>query len=105
MKIEALFGALSDPTRLAIIERLLAEGELSAGPLAEPFEMSKPAISRHLKVLEDAGLVTRRVERQFRYFSANPHAFTQINDWLQVYRSFWTRAFDNLDKLLVEKGE
>lgn len=105
MKIESVFGALSDPTRLAIIERLLNEGELAAGPLAEPFNMSKPAVSRHLKVLEDAGLVTRRVDRQFRYFAANPQAFSKLDDWLSAHRGFWAEAFDRLDKLFDEEGE
>ena len=64
--LAAVFGALSDPTRLAIVERLLIEGERTAGEIAEPFAVSKPAISKHLKVLEEAGLMERRVHRQWR---------------------------------------
>ena len=70
--LPAVFGALSDPTRLAIVERLLSEGERSAGEIAAPFTMSKPAISKHLRVLEKAGLIERRVERQWRIVRVRP---------------------------------
>jgi len=98
--LPTLFSALSDPTRLAIVERLLAEGERSAGDIAEPFNMSKPAISKHLRVLENAGLIERRVERQFRVCRARPEAIRAVDDWMQKYRAFWNESFDRLDQLL-----
>jgi DNA-binding transcriptional ArsR family regulator len=99
--LPTLFGALADPTRLAIVERLLAEGEHSAGEIAEPFAMSKPAISKHLKVLEDAGLIERRVERQWRLCRARPEAMRAVGDWIERYRRFWETSFDRLDALLA----
>ena len=68
--LHTIFGALADPTRFAIVEQLLEKGEMTAGELAQPFEVSRPAISRHLRILEDAGVIERRVERQFRVFRA-----------------------------------
>jgi DNA-binding transcriptional ArsR family regulator len=97
-----VFGALADPTRLAIVERLLAEGEHSAGEIAEPFAISKPAISKHLKVLEDAGLIERRVEKQWRVCRVRPEAIQAVDDWMSRYRAFWEGAFDRLDKLFAE---
>ena len=97
-----VFGALADPTRLAIVERLLAEGERSAGDIAAPFAMSKPAISKHLRVLEDAGLIERRIERQWRYCRVRPDAIRVVDDWLQRYRAFWNASFDRLDRLLTD---
>lgn len=103
--LPAIFGALSDPTRLAIVERLLAEGERSAGDIAAPFSMSKPAISKHLRVLEEAGLIERRVERQWRLCRVRPEAIKAVDDWMTRYRAFWEGAFDRLDKLLAETDE
>ncbi len=99
--LPTLFGALADPTRLAIVERLLTEGECSAGDIAEPFAVSKPAISKHLKVLEDAGLIERRVERQWRLCRARPEAMRAVGDWIERYRRFWEASFDRLDELLA----
>lgn len=101
----AVFGALADPTRLAIVERLLAEGERSAGDIAQPFAISKPAISRHLRVLEDAGLIERRVERQWRMVRVRPEALRAVDDWVTHYRAFWNEALDRLEKLLNEGGD
>ncbi len=98
--LPTVFGALSDATRLAIVERLLAEGERSAGDIAARFAMSKPAISKHLKVLEDAGLIERRAERQWRLCRARPEAMRAVGDWIERYRHFWEGSFDRLDKLL-----
>ena len=89
--LPTVFGALSDPTRLAIIERLLSEGERSAGEIAEPFTISKPAISKHLKVLEAAGLVERRVEQQWRIVRVIPEAIRAIDVWAARYRQAWER--------------
>ena len=100
--LPAVFAALADPTRLAIVERLLTEGERSAGEIAEPFEISKPAISKHLKVLENAGLIERRVERQWRVCRARPEAIRAMDDWMQRYRAFWEGSFDRLEKLLTK---
>ncbi len=99
--VTAVFGALADPTRLAIVERLLKEGEHSAGEIAEPFAISKPAISKHLRVLEDAGLIERRVARQWRVCRVRPEAIRVVDDWMREYRRFWEGSFDRLDKLLA----
>src|SRR5207302_1163625 len=82
--------ALGDPTRLAIVERLLARGELSVGDLAEPFEISMPAISRHLQVLEQAGLIERRVEKQWRYIRARRQGLVAVESWVARQRAHWT---------------
>ncbi len=103
--LPAVFGALADPTRLAIVERLLAEGETSAGDIAEPFAVSKPAISKHLKVLEDAGLIERRIDRQWRMVRVKPEAIRAVDTWVERYRSFWDASFDRLEKLLNEPAE
>lgn len=99
--LPVVFGALSDPIRLAIIERLLREGERSAGELAQPFSVSKPAISKHLRVLEQAGLIERRVERQWRVCRVRPEAIRAVHDWMARYRTFWEGSFDRLDALLA----
>lgn len=96
------FGALADPTRLAIVERLLTEGEQSVGSLAEPFSISLPAISKHLKVLEDAGLIARRIEHRWRFVSVKPEAIRDLDGWMERYRRFWERSFDRLDRALNE---
>ncbi len=103
-QLHQLFGALSDPTRLAIVERLLREGEKSAGDLAEPFAMSKPAISRHIKVLEESGIIDRKTERQFRICSIKPEALESIGDWIEQQRKFWDGAFDRLEKVLETRN-
>jgi DNA-binding transcriptional ArsR family regulator len=105
MPLPAVFGALADPTRLAIVERLLSDGDRTAGEIAEPFAMSKPAISKHLRVLEDAGLIERRVERQWRVCRARPEAIKTIDDWMERYRIFWEGSFDRLEKLLETQSE
>ena len=100
--LPTLFGALSDPTRLAIVERLLAAGEQSAGAIAAPFDISRPAISKHLKVLESAGLIERRVERQWRVCRVRPEGIKMLDDWMERYRRFWDESFDRLEKLLTK---
>ena len=94
--LPAVFGALSDPIRLAIVERLLREGERSAGEIAEPFAVSKPAISKHLKVLEDARLITRSREAQYRPAKLDPAALKEASQWIEEYRQFWEERFDRL---------
>jgi DNA-binding transcriptional ArsR family regulator len=104
MAVQDIFGALSDPTRFAIVERLLTGGDLTAGELAEPFDISKPAISRHLRILEDSGVIERRVDRQFRVFRARPEGLREMDAWLSRYRRFWSQSFDRLDRYFKEKG-
>lgn len=93
-------NALGDTTRFAIMERLMHEGELSAGDLAKPFKMSKPAISRHLKVLEQAQLIERQTQAQFRVFRARADSIRKLNQWLQQYAKFWNASFDRLEQVL-----
>lgn len=98
----ALFSALADPSRLAIVERLIRDGEKTAGELAEPFAISAPAISRHLSVLERAGVIERRVERQWRRFRVRQEAIDTLDDWLSRQRRFWQASFDRLERLVAE---
>src|ERR1700722_3954896 len=97
--LSTTFAALADPTRRAILARL-ALGESSVNQLAEPFEISLPAISRHLKVLENAGLITRGREAQWRPCKLNPDRLKTVDDWLDDYRRFWEESFDRLDEYL-----
>ena len=102
---EALF-ALADPTRRAILERL-SHGPASVNEIAEPFEISLPAVSRHLKVLENAGLISRGREAQWRPCQLEADALKRVDDWLERYRRFWAGSFDKMDayidKLKKEK--
>src|SRR5882724_8237765 len=100
-RLNATFSALADPTRRAILARL-ALGETSVGELAEPFEMSLPAISRHLKVLEHAGLISRSREAQWRPCRISPASFKEVDGWLGNFRRFWDDSFNRLDGLLEE---
>ena len=102
--LSTAFAALADPTRRAILERLAA-GEASVGDLGAPFSISAPAISRHVKVLEDAGLVTRRVERQRRMIALNPDRLKDASDWVDRYRAFWDGQLDRLEAFLSEEAE
>lgn len=99
--LSATFSALADPTRRAILARL-ARGESSVTELAEPFDMSLPAISKHLKVLERAGLITRGREAQWRPCRIEPEALKGVDDWLERYRRLWEERFDRLDDYLRE---
>ena len=104
MPLDALsntFSALADPTRRAILARL-ALGETSVTELAAPFEMSMPAVSKHLKVLERAGLITRGREAQWRPCRIEPMALKGVDDWLERYRAFWEARFDRLEEYLRE---
>jgi DNA-binding transcriptional ArsR family regulator len=100
-RLSTTFSALADPTRRAILARL-ASGETSVTELAEPFAMSLPAVSKHLKVLERAGLIARGREAQWRPCRIEPGAFKQVDDWLERYRRFWDASLDRLDHYLVE---
>ncbi len=97
--ISSTFAALADPTRRAILARL-ALGETSVTELAAPFEMSMPAVSRHLKVLERAGLIARGREAQWRPCKLKPEPLKQAADYLDEYRRFWEASFDRLDEYL-----
>jgi DNA-binding transcriptional ArsR family regulator len=99
MNLDATFAALADPTRRAILARL-ARGETTVQDLAEPFAMSLPAISRHLKVLEHAGLIARSREAQWRPCRIEPRALKDVDDWLDRYRRFFDESFDRLDDYL-----
>ncbi len=103
--LPAVFGALSDPTRLAIVERLLADGERSAGEIAAPFAMSKPAISKHLRVLEKAGLIERRVERQWRMVRVRHEGIRAVDHWVGHYRRFWETPLDRLALFEVDGAQ
>ncbi len=99
MNLDATFAALADPTRRAILARL-ARGETTVQQLAEPFAMSLPAISKHLKVLEHAGLISRSREAQRRPCRNEPRALKDVDDWLHHYRRFYDESFDRLDSYL-----
>ena len=99
--LDRTFSALADPTRRAILARL-ATGETSVSELAEPFEMSLPAISRHLKVLEQAGLITRGREAQWRPARLEAAPLREIASWVDHYRRFWEHSFDRMDAYLAE---
>jgi DNA-binding transcriptional ArsR family regulator len=99
--LSTTFSALADPTRRAILKRL-AEGEASVNELAEPFEMTLPAVSKHLKVLEHAGLIERRRQAQWRPARLEAGPLKEIADWLDQYRRFWEGSFDRLDEYLRE---
>ena len=96
MHITRTFNALGDPTRFAIVERLLKEGEMSAGDIVAGAAISAPAISRHLKVLCDAGVLERRIDKQRRMYSASPGALRQISAWTGSYSDFWNARVDRL---------
>jgi len=103
--LDAAFAALADPTRRAIVARL-ALGEATVMELAQPFDMSQPAISKHLKVLENAGLISRGRDAQRRPCRLEPQVLADASGWLDHYRDVWERNFRRLDALLEEmKGE
>ena len=100
-KLSMTFAALADPTRRAILARL-ALGETTVNELSKPFKMSGPAVSKHLKVLERAGLIDRGRDAQWRPCKINPRALKEIDGWLERYRMFWEERLDRLDAYLQE---
>ena len=96
------FTALADPTRRRIIESLAA-GETSFGDLADKFEMSRPAVSQHLKVLKDAGIVAARADAQRRIYRLNDDSLDEVEAWLGKVREYWTQRLDKLEQLLNEE--
>ena len=101
LSLDAAFSALADPTRRAILARL-ALGETSVTELAKPFAMSMPAVSKHLKVLERAGLIARGRAAQWRPCRIEPKALKEIDDWMEHYRRFFDESFDRLDDYLKQ---
>jgi DNA-binding transcriptional ArsR family regulator len=100
-RLSSTFAALADPTRRAILARL-ASGETSVTELAAPFDMSLPAVSKHLKVLESAGLIERGREAQWRPCRLQADPLKRVADWVEHYRRFWEESFDRLDSYLKE---
>jgi len=99
--LDAVFAALADPTRRAILSRL-TEGEASVNEIAAPFEMSQPAVSRHLKVLEKAGLIERDKDEQRRPARLKAQKLSDVVDWLSEFKAFWGTSFDQLDNVLLK---
>ena len=100
-KLTTAFTALADPTRRAILDRL-SRGEASVTELARPFRMSLPGVSKHLKVLERAGLISRSRDAQWRPCRLDPRPLKEAADWMERYRAFWEESFDRLDAYLRE---
>ncbi len=105
-QLDKTFAALADPTRRDILSRLSVE-ELSVGEIAAPFDMSMPAVSKHLKVLERAGLITRTRDAQWRRCKLDATPLKQATDWISQYRQFWEHSFDQLDSYIddLQVGE
>ena len=99
--LDAVFAALSDPTRRGIVERLLARGESTVGEISGPYKISAPAISRHLRVLEEAGLIERRVDRQFRMVRVRPSALKPLRSWLARQDRHWSDALDRFEAVVA----
>jgi DNA-binding transcriptional ArsR family regulator len=99
--LDAVFAALADPTRRAILSRLAA-GDASVNEIAAPFEMSQPAVSKHLKVLERAGLIERDVDKQRRPARLKAESMAAAVVWLEEFKQFWSSSFEQLDGLLAE---
>jgi DNA-binding transcriptional ArsR family regulator len=99
--LSTTLSALADPTRRAILARL-ARGEATVNEIAKPFDISLPAVSRHLKVLESAGLISRARDAQFRPCRLEPKALKHVDDWLARYRRYWTESFDRMDAYIAE---
>ena len=99
--LDAVFAALADPTRRAILSRLV-DGQASVNEIAAPFEMSQPAVSRHLKVLERAGLIERDIDEQRRPARLKAQNMAVAVDWLTEFKAFWGASFDQLENVLLE---
>ena len=100
-RLDTVFGALADPTRRAIVERLIARGELAVGDIAEPFAISTPAISRHLQILERAGLIERRIDKQWRLIRIRRDALASVESWVAQQRAHWNSALDRLEAVIA----
>lgn len=102
-QLPATFAALGEATRFALVERLLNEGELSAGALREGMAISPPAVSRHLKVLRSAGIIKQRIDRQRRLYSVRPESVQAISAWAISHREFWEASLKRLERALMEE--
>jgi DNA-binding transcriptional ArsR family regulator len=100
--LDLVFAALSDATRRGLLSRLI-EGEATVGTLAEPLKMSLPAVSKHLRVLEDAGLLKRRIEGRTHYITANPKPLREAVNWIERHRQMWEGSFDRLAALVEQQ--
>lgn len=100
-ELSAVFSALADPTRRAILVRLM-DGDATVGELAAPFEMSQPAVSKHLKVLEGAGLISRTRVATANYSRLEAEPLREATEWMQRYKRFWNESFDKLDAALAD---
>jgi len=103
-QLDDTFAALSNPTRRAILARL-SESQATVNELAEPFDMSLPAISKHIKVLEKAGLITRGQQAQFRPCTLNPEPLEAVASWAEQYRHIWEARFDRMDEFIMQLKE
>jgi len=103
MTITQTFSALSDPTRFAIVDQLMKQGEQPAGDLAKVADISPPAISRHLKVLREAGVITQEIRAQNRIYAVDPNAMRQIQSWFEETRQFWEGALDRLEAAIEKE--
>ena len=99
------FAALADVTRLGMVERLIREGELPAGDLVDDATISGPAISRHLKVLREAGVIGQRADGTKRYYSVRPEALQAISNWTMDHRAFWQAGLDRLEAMFTKEDE
>ena len=102
-RLDTVFGALADPTRRAILESLRTRGEATVSDVAQPFGVSLPAVSRHVKVLERAGLLNRRVEGRVHWLSVEAEPLEAVADWVSHYRKFWTERLRALERYVVAK--
>ena len=102
-QISSTFAALGNDTRFAIVERLLKEGELPAGDLQDVGDISPPALSRHFKILREAGIITQRIDKQRRLYSVRPEAVQAISAWSLTYRDFWEQGFDRLASSMLHR--
>lgn len=102
-RLPTLFSALSDPTRFAIVERLMKDGELAVSDILKGQEISPPAISRHLKVLVKSGVIDRRVSAQQRLYSVRPQAIETISAWTISHKEFWQASLDRLEAALMKE--
>ncbi len=100
--LTAIFSALADPSRRAILERLSIEKEATVSELAEPLDMSLPAVSKHLKVLERAGLLNRRRDGKSFYLKLNPRPLKEAGEWISYYEQFWSESLDRLEDFLLK---
>ena len=101
-RVSEVLKTLSDPTRRAVFERIARQGEVTAGSLVKGSRVSQPAVSQHLRVLRDAGLVAERREGRFVHYRVEPKGLAPLIDWLGIYATFWQERFANLERLLKE---